>query len=203
MRVAMTAPAATPETPPPAPEARNPQGEGSEDVVAAGRVGTMRGATVQMDLHRVLEVTVGVVLVTLAVLVVVFTVAGVRSNNQIDELHNRGVPVTVTVTDCLGLLGGSGSNPAGYSCHGTYVLGGHRYTQSLPGLTHQHPGAQIAGVAVPDDPSLMSLVSALKTQHSSAGAFILPVVLGVLLLALIGVVVWRTRRARHAADGAA
>jgi hypothetical protein len=202
MRVAMTAPAPTPETPPPAAEARHPQGTGSDDMVAAGRVGTMRGATVQMDFHRVLQVTVGVVLVTLAVLVVVFTVAGVRTNNQIEELHSQGVPVTVTVTDCLGLLGGSGSNPAGYSCRGTYVLEGHRYTQSLPGLTHQHPGARIPGVAVPNDPSLMSLVSALKTQHSSASAFVLPIVLGVVLLALIGLVVWRTK-ARHADEGAA
>lgn len=193
MRDTMAAPAATPETPLPGSQSRCPDGRGSDDMVAAGRVGTMRGATVQVDFHRVFQITAGVVLVTLAVLVVVFTVAGVRSNNQLDQLHDHGVPVTVSVTDCLGLLGGSGSNPAGYSCHGTYVLGGHRYTQTLPGLTHQHPGAQIPGVAVPGDPSLMSLVSTLKTQHSSASAFVLPIVLAVVLFVLTALIVWRAR----------
>ena len=93
---------------------------------------------------------------TLAVLVVVFTVAGVHSNNQTDALHDHGVPVTFTVTGCLGLLGGSGSNAAGYSCHGTYALDGHRYTEALPGTAFHRPGAAVAAVAVPGDPALVS-----------------------------------------------
>ena len=70
---------------------------------------------------------------TLAVLVVVFTVAGVHKNSQINRLRHDGVPVTVTVTNCLGLMGGSGSNAAGYSCTGTFTIDGTRYTESLPG----------------------------------------------------------------------
>ena len=52
------------------------------------------------------------------VLTIVFTLVGIHTNQQNDRLRNDGVPVTFTVAGCLGLLGGSGSNAAGYSCHG-------------------------------------------------------------------------------------
>ncbi len=174
----------------------------ARSIESAGRVGTLRGASVQPDLRRLLQVTTGLVLTALTALVVVFTVAAVHSNNQIDELHGQGVPVTVTVTGCLGLLGGSGSNPAGYSCRGTYVLRGHRYTQPLPGSSAFRPGARVAAVAVPGDPSLVSLESTLRTQHASASAFVLPIVLGAVLLALVGLLVWRARAGRRPAPSA-
>ncbi len=135
---------------------------------------------------------------TLVVLIAVFTVAGVHSNSQIDELHERGVPVTVTVTGCLGLLGGSGSNAAGYSCHGSYVLHGRRYTESLPGTSFHRPGSTIPSLAAPGDPALVSPDSVIDNQHSSAGVFVLPAVLSVVLLLLLGVLVWRYRARRRA-----
>ena len=105
---------------------------------------------------------VGIVVATLAVLVVVFTVVGIDKNHQIDQLHNQGVAVNVTITSCQGLLGGSGSNGAGYACRGTYVLDGHRYNEQLPGTALHAPGTVIRAIAVPGDPALVSPVSVVR-----------------------------------------
>jgi hypothetical protein len=159
-----------------------------------GRIGTLRGAGVQIDGRRVARVLLGIVIATLAVLVVVFTLVGIHQNEQADQLHNQGVPVTFTVSGCLGLLGGSGSNAAGYSCHGSYVLHGHRYAESLPGSAFHAPGSKVVAVAVPGDPALVSPVSIVDTEHSSDGVFILPVVLLAVLVVIVGVLVLRRRR---------
>jgi hypothetical protein len=160
----------------------------------SGRVGTLRGATVQFDARRLLQIFLGVALSTLAVLVVVFTIAGVHSNDQIDRLHSQGQRVTVTVTGCLGLLGGSGSNAAGYSCRGAYTLGGHSHVEPLPGSTFYRPGTRIPALAVPDDPALVSPLAVVNAQQSSASVFILPAVLAAVLIALVALIVWRLRR---------
>ena len=146
----------------------------------------------QVDARRVGQVVIGIVLATLAILAVVFTVVGVHTNQQDDRLHHDGVPVTFTVTGCLGLLGGSGSNAAGYSCHGTYTLGGHRYSERLPGNSFHRPGSTVAAIAVPGDPALVSPASIVATEHSSASVFVLPAILAGIL-----------RAARGAAPGAA
>src|SRR3984957_7107716 len=143
---------------------------------AGDRIGSLRGASVEFDRHRAGQVIVGVVVCTLVVLIVVFTVAGVHSNSQTDELHEHGVPVTVTVTGCLGLLGGSGRNAAGYPSHGTYVRDGRRRPVALPGPSFPRPGSTIPSLAVPDDPALVSPDSVIDNQHSSAGVFVLPAV---------------------------
>ncbi len=163
------------------------------------RIGQLRGAGVQVDARRVGQVALGIVLATLAVLAVVFTVVGVHTNQQDDRLHHDGVPVTFTVAGCLGLLGGSGSNAAGYSCHGTYTLGGHRYSERLPGNSFHRPGSTVAAVAVPGDPALVSPVSIVATQHSSAGVFVLPAVLAGILLLLVALLLALRRRRRGTA----
>jgi hypothetical protein len=165
------------------------------------RVAPLRGAGVQIDSRHVVRVLVGIVLVTLAVLVVVFTVAGIHNNRQIDLLRNQGVPVTVTVTSCQGLLGGSGSNAAGYSCRGAYVLDGHRYDELLPGTSLHAPGATIASLAVPGDPALVSPVSVVDSEHASDNVYILPGVLLVILVAIVGALALRWKR-KSSAGGA-
>jgi hypothetical protein len=105
------------------------------------------------------------------------------------------VPVTFTVTGCLGLLGGSGSNAAGYSCRGTYTLDGKLYSGvQLPGDSLHRPGSTVAAIAVPGDPALVSPASIVATEHSSAGAFVLPVVLAAILLLLVAMLLLRRRR---------
>ncbi len=57
-----------------------------------GRVGQLRGAGVSVDGRRVGQVALGIVLVTLAVLAIVFTIVGIHTNQQDDRLHHDGVP---------------------------------------------------------------------------------------------------------------
>jgi len=175
-------------------------GPGAPD---ADRIGSLRGASVQFDRRRVGQFVIGIVACALVVLIAVFTVSGVHSNNQIDTLHEHGVPVTVTVTGCLGLLGGSGSNAAGYSCRGTYVLDGHRYAESLPGTSFHRPGARVPSLAVPGDPALVSPDSVIDAQHSSSGVFVLPAALTGLLVVLLAVIGWRHRAGRRGPHAAA
>jgi hypothetical protein len=163
----------------------------------SGRVGTLRGATVSFNPRRVVQVAVGLVLATLAVTAIVLAVAGVHSNDQINRLQTQGQPVTVTVTGCLGLLGGSGSNDAGYSCNGSYRLAGHVYREPLPGSTFYRPGTKLASIAVPGDPALVSPATIVNSQQASNGVFVVPIVLGVILLALIAVLVLKNRPGRR------
>ena len=135
----------------------------------------------------------------LAVLVVVFYVAAFHSNAQITSLKQRGVPVEITVTNCLGLLGGSGSNPAGYSCTGTISVDNHRYDVNVPGDALHAPGSRLKAISVPGDPALVSTVHAVATESASWHAFILPTSLLVVFVLLGGVLIFRRRRrAEHA-----
>jgi hypothetical protein len=154
---------------------------------------------VQFDPRRLVQVLLGIVLVTLAALVAVFAIAGIHSNEQIDRLHSQGERVTVSVTGCLGLLGGSGSNAAGYSCRGTYTLGGRSYDEPIPGSTLYRPGTRVPALAVPGDPALVSPLAVVDTQRSSASVFILPAVLAAVLVALVVLVAWRYRVSREVA----
>ncbi len=167
---------------------------------AEARVAPLRGATVQIDRRRLTRVLVAIVVATLAVLVVVFTFVGINKNHQIDELHNQGVAVNVTITSCQGLLGGSGSNGAGYACRGTYSLDGRRYNEQLPGTSLHAPGTVIHAIAVPEDPALVSPVSVVHDEHSSATVFVLPAVLLVLLVAVLVIVLLRRRGKAGGAD---
>jgi hypothetical protein len=168
----------------------------------SGRVGTLRGATVSFNPRRLVQGVLGLVMVTLAVTAIVLTVAGLHSNDQINRLRTQGQPVTVTVTGCLGLLGGSGSNAAGYSCRGSYQINGHVYHEPLPGSTFYRPGTTLPSIAVPGDPALVSPVGIVNAQQASNGIFIVPIVLGVILLALIAVLLRRNRPKRRASPTA-
>jgi hypothetical protein len=165
-------------------------------------VSKLRGAGAAVDAKTAGRVLVAVVVLTLGVLVVVFTVVGVHKNSQIDELHDHGVPVTFTVDRCIGLLGGSGSNGAGYACTGTYELAGHRYHEPLPGNDYHAPGTTVQAVAVPSDPTLVSTAAIVRTDQASARVYILPGVLFALLVTLLAVILL-TRRRRRRGDGIA
>jgi hypothetical protein len=159
---------------------------------------TLRGAGVEVDAGRVGRVIVGLVIVALAVLVVVFSVAGADKNAQITNLRLHGVGVRITVTECRGLLGGSGSNGAGYACRGTFRYGAHRYTKAIPGDSLYAPGTILRGVTVPSDPGLISTPRTLASEHASWRVFILPAILLVVLVLLVGALVLRRRHRRPA-----
>ena len=147
---------------------------------------------------------IGVCLAAVAITGLILLIAAIRNNNQIDELHHHGVPVTVKVTSCLGLMGGTGQQPAGYSCSGTYTLAGTHYHQSIPGLAFHPPGGTIQGVAVPGDPKLLSTPDQLARQHASWKAFVIPGLLLVFVVVVLAVLFLRRRRREWAdADGVA
>jgi hypothetical protein len=104
------------------------------------------------------------------------------------------VPVPFTVTSCLGLLGGSGSNAAGYACRGTFTLDGHRYDEPIPGNTDHPPGTVLRAVTVPGDPALVRTERDLAGEQTSAKVFVFPTVLLLVLFLLIGVLLFRRRQ---------
>jgi uncharacterized membrane protein len=161
----------------------------------ADRVAALRGAGVGgVDTRRLGQMVVGVIIATLAVLVVTFTFVGVHKNQQDDRLHNDGVPVTFTVSACTGLVGGSGSNPVGYVCHGSYSLDGHTYREQLPGNDYHRNASTVPAIAVPGDPALVSPAAMVATEHSSSGVYVVPVILFVILVVLVAWVLLRWRR---------
>jgi hypothetical protein len=140
-------------------------------------VSTLRGATVSVDGRRARQVVVGLILATLAVLGVIFIVVGINKNDQINELKAHGVPVTYVVSKCLGLLGGSGSNGAGYSCQGSYMVDGRSFSENLPGSSLYAPGDRVKAISVRSDPTLLSTPAILDAEDASTSVFILPAVL--------------------------
>jgi len=159
------------------------------------RLAPLRGAGVSADVRRVARIVASLLLAGLAVLVFVFYAAGARKNAQITELRQHGIPAEMTVSSCMGLLGGSGSNPVGYSCHGTITVGGRTYDDPIPGNSLYAPGAKLAGVTVAGDPALFTTPALLHSEHASWRVYVLPAVLtGVLVLAVAGLLVLRGRR---------
>jgi Na+-transporting methylmalonyl-CoA/oxaloacetate decarboxylase gamma subunit len=164
-------------------------------------VSRLRGASAAVDPRRAARVAVGLVLATLLVLTVVFALVGQHKNQQIDELRNHGVPVTYTVTTCRELLGGSGSNGAGFDCTGTYTLDGHRYVEALPGTAEHAPGATVSAVAVPSDPTLLSTAAIVRSEHASGSVYVLPAVFFVLFMLVLAMVALSRRRRRKGQAG--
>jgi len=159
-------------------------------------VSTLRGAGVQVDAARAAKVAIALVLVVLVVVAVVLLVAGYRKNAQITELRTHGVPVELTVTHCLGLMGGSGSNVAGYACSGTYSFGGRTYAEDVPDNALHLPGTKVRGVVVSTDPGLFSTPNTLANEHASASVYVAPIVLLLVAAGVVGRLVVRSRRRR-------
>ena len=156
---------------------------------------TLRGAKVAVDVRRAGQVAAGICLVTLAVIAGVLFAAGAHKNAQISELRAHGVPVEITVSRCLGLIGGSGSNATGYTCWGSFTLGGHRYSEAIPGDAAHVPGATVRAVAVPRDPGLLSTLGAVANDRASWNVFVVPAAL-VIALAVLALALGLGRRHR-------
>jgi hypothetical protein len=188
-----------------APESSHPDAAGvtaeRPEPLARGEqpVTTLRGAHVDVDIRRTGQVVLGVCLAALVVAAAILLVAGIHSNGQINQLRQRGVPVSVTVTGCLGLMGGTGAQSAGYSCTGTYALEGARYRQAIPGLAFHATGTRLQGVAVPGDPKLFSTPDQVATQHSTWRVFVIPGLLLAIVIAVSALVV--RRRSSRTPDG--
>jgi len=173
---------------------------GADDVTPEERISTLRGAGVSVDKGRLVWWVFLVVAVGLLVASVTLAVAGSRKNDQINQLRQHGVAVVVTATGCDGLLGGSGSNGAGYVCRGAFTLDGRQYNEELPGNTFLSPGTKVGAIAVPSDPGLVTTPAILAGEHASNTVFVVPVVLGVLAVGGVIVLVFLRRRREPAAN---
>ncbi len=168
----------------------NPTGGSSTEAVAS-----LRGAPVSVDSRKAVRVLVVLGLVTLGVLAIVFFIGGAHRNAQVTRLKQHGVPVVMTVTDCIGVASGSGSTPASFTCRGNFVLSGHRYNEIIGGTTALFPsGAEIKAVTVPGDPALIATASSVARERSSSSVYIVPIVLTVLFVVSLLAVVIRLRR---------
>jgi hypothetical protein len=164
------------------------------------RVAALRGAGVQVDAARVGRVAAVLALVVVVAVAGVLLVAGVRKNSQIDSLKSSDVvPVDLTVTRCLALVGGTGSSPAGFECTGTYPYGGRTYTEGVPGSTDIPVGSTVHGIVATGDPALFSTRAAVASEQVSALRVVLPAV--VVGLAVAGLV-WLALRWRRKAPSA-
>lgn len=136
-----------------------------------------------------------VAVVTTAVFLVV---AGVHRNDQIAGLRHDGVAVEVTVSGCQGLLGGSGTNPVGYACSGTFTLDGHHYRAGIPGDSLLAPGTRLRMLTIGGDPGPLTTPAALSAEQPSAKVFVLPALLLGAVAATAIVLVWRRGGAQPA-----
>ncbi len=150
-----------------------------------------------VDARRASRVALILCLIALVAASAALFVVGARKNGQISELRKDGVPITVTVTKCIGLLGGSGSNAAGYACRGHYNFGGTRYEEAIPGNVNRAPGSSVSGVITPDNPSLLSTPATVRRERTSWRVFIAPGVL--MLIAVATTLALAFRHARRPA----
>lgn len=161
------------------------------------RVGALRGSTA-VGVHREFWNYAGAVaLVILSVVMVVSFVSAATDNARIHRMKTHGIAVAVTVTDCVGNLGGSGSTGAGDTCHGRYRVGATTYHEVIGSMsTFTPPGAVIDGVADPSQPSTVVIASAVAAWTPSNEAYLAPGVLALFLVVLTWAYVRLARRSR-------
>lgn len=158
----------------------------------------LRGAAVAVDARRVVRFLAVLGLVSLAVAASLLFWEGARHNSQVTRLRADGVPVTVTVTGCRGLMGGSGSNLVGYECQGTFASGGRTWSETLPGSDLHGAGETVRLVTVPGDPTLLAWPAQVRSQRATWTVFVVPSVLVAAFLALLAGVVRTAPRRRSA-----
>jgi len=146
------------------------------------------GGGVSVDRRRIVMVIGAAVVVALLALSFVLAVEAVQSYRRIDLLRAEGVPVVVTVTDCLGLASGTGITEVGFSCHGTFRLGARQYRAGIDGTAQLYPvGASLDAVTVPGDPQILYTAAAAGALHTSWTEFVAPAALFLGAVAVLAV----------------
>jgi hypothetical protein len=165
----------------------------------------LRGVRVaEIDPRRVFRVVVSLVLLALIASTVALIISAARQDARLHRLHHDGVQVEVTVTGCVGISSGVGMGIEYWECRGTYTLGGHSYNHVIGGSrAHLENGQQVPAIAVPGEPGLLSTVDTAAKKYSPWTAYVTPIILGAVTVALIlGLVVWSKRRHRRRAPNA-
>jgi hypothetical protein len=157
-----------------------PTGHGSDYIRGAGGVA--------VDRRRIVMVIGAAVVVALLALAFVLAVEAAQRYQRIDRLRAEGVPVVVTVTDCLGLASGTGITEVGFSCHGTFRLGARHYHAGIDGTAQLYPvGASLDAVTVPGDPQILYTAAAASALHTPWTEFVAPAALFLGAVAVLAV----------------
>lgn len=142
---------------------------------------SLRGPEVSNIGRRFWITVAAIMLALLATIVTVSFVSAVNDNSRVERLKTHGVSAIATVTDCVGNIGGSGSNAAGFTCHGTYRLDGVQYQEVIGSkTTFSTPGSRVMVVADPTRPSTIEIASAVATSSSSSTVYVVPTLLAFL-----------------------
>jgi hypothetical protein len=166
----------------------------SEGPISEDRVTSLRGAAAPNIGRNFWLVAGTLVLIVFAAVLVVSLLSVANDNARIDRMKTHGIAVTVTVTNCIGNIGGSGSNVSGYTCHGDYSVAGTDYHEVIGSLTTvAASGAKVHGVVDPSHYSTVELASSVANSKSSSSGYIAP---GALVLVLIGLALTLRRVAR-------
>jgi hypothetical protein len=157
-------------------------------------VTSLRGAEPQPIGRTVWLVAGTLLLLVLALIVTVSFISAANDNGRIERLQSHGVLVEVTVTGCVGNIGGSGSNAAGYTCRGEYRVNGVRYREVIGSKSSlSTAGSTVRAVADPSRPSTIELASAVTRLSASLTVYVVPSLLALLLVALGFTLLWRQK----------
>jgi hypothetical protein len=129
---------------------------------------------VSVDPRRAGLVAFVVVVAGLLVGAAGLALAAHESNARAKRLGDHGVRVEATVTTCLGQLGGSGSNAAGYTCRGRFRLDGSAHDEVLPGSQPRAPGDTVVLVSDSGHPGDLATPEGVAAMHPGLGAYGLP-----------------------------
>jgi hypothetical protein len=162
----------------------------------ADEVDYQRGSGgVRIDTRRLVLVILGLVILVMATLVVVTAIDAAQHNSRVSRLQQRGVPVDVTVTSCLGLASGTGITVDGFQCRGTFALEGHTYNEVIGGSSvNIPPGTTVHAVVVPREPSSLSTKATAASKDAAWKSYLTAGVL--LLITILLTVGWLLLRAR-------
>ena len=168
---------------------------GVENTSDNRHVASLRGAEA-VDVGKTsIRVAGTVFVVVCAVVLVAGVVSASSSNARISRMKSRGIPVVVRVTGCFGNIGCSGSNGAGFTCHGAYSVDGVKYREVIGSMsTFVSSGTPVRCFADPSHHNSIELADAVKTSRTSLTAYF---VLGALAVVLLAVALALRRAARR------
>ena len=151
-----------------------------------GSVVSLRGPAAVSIGRRLKLVASGLGLVIFAVALTVSFLSILNDNARFNRMMAHGIPVSVTVTNCRGNIGGSGSNSAGYTCRGVYAVNGINYDEPIGSkITFTRPGTEVSAVVDPSHHGTVVLSSAIRTSAASQWRYLPLVLLSLVFVALI------------------
>jgi hypothetical protein len=127
----------------------------------------------------------------LATTAVLFSSAAHESSLR-STLQRRGVPVSATVTSCVGIVGGTGVTATSFQCRAAVVVGGHRYVDSLRGTSAQYDrGQAVPAVVDPRHLSVLFTATSVAGSQSTGHSYVSAIVwLAVTIAFAVALALW-------------